>query len=73
MYKRQIEDIVEHSEAGISVSAAALSANPAALRNRIIRLVVQSEFGVGLTRAQTVEVARLVTDWSGQGLSLIHI
>jgi len=62
-----IEDIVEHAEAGISVSTAALAANPAALRNRVIRLVVQSEFGVGLTRAQTVEVARLVTDWSGQG------
>ncbi|WP_309065951.1 tRNA lysidine(34) synthetase TilS [Microbacterium sp.] len=62
-----IEDIVEHAEAGISVSAAALAANPAALRNRIIRLVVDSEFGVALTRAQTLEVARLVTDWSGQG------
>ncbi|GAA4481088.1 tRNA lysidine(34) synthetase TilS [Microbacterium panaciterrae] len=67
MIHETIEDIVEHAEAGISVSAAALAANPAALRNRIIRLVVQSEFGVGLTRRQTVEVARLVTDWSGQG------
>jgi tRNA(Ile)-lysidine synthase len=67
MIHETIEDIVEHAEAGISVSAAALAANPAALRNRVIRLVVQSEFGVGLTRAQTVEVARLVTDWSGQG------
>ncbi|MDQ4215196.1 tRNA lysidine(34) synthetase TilS [Microbacterium capsulatum] len=67
MIHETIEDIVEHAEAGISVSAAALAANPAALRNRIIRLVVQSEFGVGLTRRQTVEVARLVTDWAGQG------
>ena len=67
MIHETIEDIVEHAEAGISVSVAALAANPAALRNRIIRLVVQSEFGVGLTRTQTVEVARLVTDWSGQG------
>lgn len=67
MIHETIEDIVEHAEAGISVSAAALAANPAALRNRIIRLVVDSEFGVSLTRAQTVEVARLVTDWSGQG------
>ncbi len=67
MIHETIEDIVEHAEAGISVSAAALAANPAALRNRVIRLVVQSEFGVGLTRAQTVEVARLVTYWSGQG------
>lgn len=67
MIHETIEDIVEHAEAGISVSVAALAANPAALRNRIIRLVVDSEFGVSLTRAQTLEVARLVTDWSGQG------
>ncbi|UWF77752.1 MULTISPECIES: tRNA lysidine(34) synthetase TilS [Microbacterium] len=67
MIHETIEDIVEHAEAGISVSAAALAANPAALRNRIIRLVVHSEFGVSLTRRQTLEVARLVTDWSGQG------
>lgn len=62
-----IEDIVEHAEAGISVSVAALAANPAALRHRIIRLVVESEFGASLTRVQTLEVARLVTDWAGQG------
>lgn len=67
MIHETIEDIVEHAEAGISVSVAALAANPAALRNRIIRLVVDSEFGVALTRVQTVEVARLATDWSGQG------
>ncbi|MEW1963662.1 tRNA lysidine(34) synthetase TilS [Microbacterium sp. NPDC077644] len=67
MIHETIEDIVEHAEAGISVSVAALAANPAALRNRIIRLVVDSEFGVSLTRSQTLEVARLVTDWSGQG------
>lgn len=67
MIHETIEDIVEHAEAGISVSVAALAANPAALRNRIIRLVAHSEFGASLTRTQTVEVARLVTDWSGQG------
>ena len=67
MIEETIEDIVEHAEAGISVSVAALAANPAALRNRIIRLVVDSEFGVSLARVQTLEVARLVTDWSGQG------
>ncbi len=67
MIHETIEDIVEHAEAGISVSVAALAANPAALRNRIIRLVVDSEFGASLSRAQTIEVARLVTDWSGQG------
>ncbi|WP_231916144.1 tRNA lysidine(34) synthetase TilS [Microbacterium karelineae] len=62
-----IEDIVEHAEAGIAVSAAALAANPPALRGRIIRHVVQSEFGSSLTRTQTLEVARLATDWHGQG------
>ncbi|WP_109209622.1 MULTISPECIES: tRNA lysidine(34) synthetase TilS [Microbacterium] len=67
MIDETIEDIVEHAEAGISVSAAALAANPAALRNRIIRHVVASEFHESLTRSQTLEVARLVTDWSGQG------
>lgn len=67
MIHETIEDIVEHAEAGISVSVPALAANPAALRNRIIRLVAHSEFGASLTRTQTLEVARLVTDWSGQG------
>lgn len=67
MIQETIEDIVEHAEAGISVSVAALAANPTALRNRIIRLVAHSEFGASLTRTQTVEVARLITDWSGQG------
>jgi tRNA(Ile)-lysidine synthase len=67
MIDETIEDIVEHAEAGISVSAAALAANPAALRNRIIRHVVAAEFGTSLTRLQTVEVARLATEWAGQG------
>jgi tRNA(Ile)-lysidine synthase len=67
MIDETIEDIVEHAEAGISVSVAALAANPAALRHRIIRHVVSSEFGESLTRVQTVETARLVTDFSGQG------
>jgi tRNA(Ile)-lysidine synthase len=67
MIDETIEDIVEHAEAGIAVSASALAANPAALRNRIIRHVVASEFHVSLTRSQTLEVARLVTDWAGQG------
>jgi tRNA(Ile)-lysidine synthase len=67
MIEETIEDIVEHSEAGIAVSVAALAANPPALRHRIIRHVVHSEFGVALTRVQTLEVARLVTAWTGQG------
>jgi tRNA(Ile)-lysidine synthase len=67
MIDETIEDIVEHAEAGIAVSVAALAANPPALRHRIIRHVVAAEFGESLTRAQTLEVARLVTAWSGQG------
>lgn len=67
MIEETIEDIVEHAEAGIAVSVAALAANPPALRHRIIRHVVASEFHVSLTRTQTLEVARLVTDWRGQG------
>jgi len=72
MIHETIEDIVEHAEAGISVSVAALAANPAALRHRIIRLVAGSEFGASLSRSQTLEVARLVTDWSGQGPIDLH-
>ena len=60
------EDLAEHAEAGISLDARALLANPPALRQRLIRLAVASEFGVALSRAQTLEVARLVTDWHGQ-------
>jgi tRNA(Ile)-lysidine synthase len=62
-----VEELCEPAEAGIAVSVGALAANPAALRQRIIRHVVASEFGISLSRTQTLEVARLVTDWHGQG------
>ena len=62
-----IEEIVEPAEAGIAVQSGALFANPAALRNRIIRYVARAEFGVQLTRQHTLEVAKLVTDYKGQG------
>ncbi|AMB57567.1 tRNA lysidine(34) synthetase TilS [Microterricola viridarii] len=61
-----IEEICEPAEAGIAVSVAALAANPAALRQRVIRFVVHSEFGVTLERVHTLAIARLVTDWHGQ-------
>ncbi|PZE63486.1 tRNA lysidine(34) synthetase TilS [Curtobacterium sp. MCBD17_021] len=61
------EDLAEHSEAGISLSVPELAANPPALRQRLVRLAVESEFGVTLSRLQTLEVCRLVTDWRGQG------
>lgn len=67
LIEETIEDLVEPAEAGIAISVAALAANPAALRHRIVRHVAASEFHVSLTRAQTLEVVRLVTDWRGQG------
>jgi len=67
MTEEVAEDLAEHVDAGISLPVAALAANPPALRHRLIRLAVASEFGVHLTRERTLEVARLVTDWHGQG------
>ncbi|MEJ6489109.1 tRNA lysidine(34) synthetase TilS [Leucobacter sp. USCH14] len=67
MVAEQIEEIVEHAEAGIAVSVAALAANPAALRHRIIRRVAEAEFGRELSREHTLAVAALVTHWRGQG------
>lgn len=61
------EELVELAEGGCSLPVAWLVANPAALRNRVIRLVARSEFGVSLSRTHTLEVARLATDWHGQG------
>jgi tRNA(Ile)-lysidine synthase len=67
MAEEVLEELVELEEAGLSVGVAVLAANPPALRQRIIRAVVAHEFHVSLSRAQTLEVARLVTDWHGQG------
>ncbi|PZE77893.1 tRNA lysidine(34) synthetase TilS [Curtobacterium sp. MCBD17_019] len=61
------EELAEHAEAGIAVSVSGLATNPPALRQRLVRLAVEGEFGVVLSRLQTLEVCRLVTDWSGQG------
>jgi tRNA(Ile)-lysidine synthase len=62
-----IEELADIADGGISLPVATLEANPAALRQRLIRLAVASEFHVSLSRAQTLEVAKLVTDWHGQG------
>ncbi|MBN9605761.1 MAG: tRNA lysidine(34) synthetase TilS [Actinomycetales bacterium] len=67
MADETLEDLVELEEAGLSLGVAALAANPPALRQRMLRRAVEHEFGVGLTRAQTLELVRLVTDWHGQG------
>ncbi|WP_165063311.1 tRNA lysidine(34) synthetase TilS [Marisediminicola senii] len=62
-----IEELAEHAEAGIALPVASLASNPPALRQRLVRLVVHGEFHRTLSRAQTLEVCRLVTDWHGQG------
>jgi tRNA(Ile)-lysidine synthase len=67
MIEEFIEEICEPAEAGLSVDVGPLAANPAALRNRIIRLVARGEFGVSLSRSHTLAIASLVTDWRGQG------
>ncbi|WP_167042523.1 tRNA lysidine(34) synthetase [Salinibacterium sp. ZJ454] len=61
------EELAEIAEGGISLPVGALAANPPALRHRLIRLAVLSEFHVSLSRQHTLEIARLVTDWHGQG------
>ena len=60
------EELADLAASGISLPVRALASNPAALRQRLIRLAVESEFHVSLSRAQTLEVARLVTHWHGQ-------
>lgn len=62
-----LEEIAEHAEAGIALPIAALVSQPAAIRQRVIRLAVDHEFGVSLSRAHTLAAARLATDWHGQG------
>jgi tRNA(Ile)-lysidine synthase len=61
------EELAEFIDGGIAVPVSALAANPPAVRQRLIRFVVHSEFGVSLSRAHTLEIARLVTEWHGQG------
>lgn len=59
-------DLAELAEGGIALPVAALAANPRAVVHRLIRLAVEDEFHVTLSRAQTLAVARLVFDWHGQ-------
>ena len=61
-----IEEICEPAEAGIAVSVGVLAANPPAVRQRIVRYIVESEFGVSLERVHTLAVLGLVTAWHGQ-------
>ena len=60
-------EAAELAEGGIALDVGVLAANPPALAHRLIRLAVEDEFGVVLSRERTLEVARLVADWHGQG------
>ena len=52
--------------AGVRLEARGLAANPAAVRQRIVRFAVERAFGVSLERVHTLAVLGLVTDWHGQ-------
>ncbi|MEO6828149.1 MAG: tRNA lysidine(34) synthetase TilS [Microbacteriaceae bacterium] len=56
----------QEPDGSIALDVRGLESDPAALRQRIIRLVVGNEFGVWLHRVHTVAVAGLITDWHGQ-------
>jgi tRNA(Ile)-lysidine synthase len=64
--EEMVEELADLAESGIALPVRALASNPEALRQRLIRLAVESEFHVSLSRGHTLEVARLVTHWHGQ-------
>jgi tRNA(Ile)-lysidine synthase len=61
-----VEKIREPVDAGAGLSAGELAAAPAALRQRVIRLVAAGDFDVALERSHTLAIARLATHWHGQ-------
>lgn len=61
-------EIIGHDEQGrITLDVGGLVTQPAALRQRICRLVAEQGFGVSLSRAHTMAVSALATEWRGQG------
>lgn len=60
-------EVAELAEAGIALPVELLTTNPRALVHRLIRLAVEDEFAIVLSRAHTLAVAALVYDWHGQG------
>jgi tRNA(Ile)-lysidine synthase len=61
-----IELTTQTEDGAVALDVRGLEADPPALRQRIIRLVVSNEFGVALERVHTLAVAELVTNWHGQ-------
>ena len=61
-------EIIDRDATGrITLDVGGLVTQPAALRQRICRLVAEQGFGVSLTRAHTMAVSSLATEWRGQG------
>ncbi len=52
---------------GHALGVGPLASLPSAARAQAIREAARDAFGASLTRERTLEVARLVTDWHGQG------
>jgi tRNA(Ile)-lysidine synthase len=61
-----LELTTQTDDGAVALDVRGLEADPPALRQRIIRLVVSAEFGVSLHRVHTIAVAGLITDWHGQ-------
>ena len=62
------EEVVGLTEDGrLTLDVGGLAANPPALRQRILRFAARSEYGVSLSRAHTLAISALVSDWHGQG------
>jgi tRNA(Ile)-lysidine synthase len=61
-----LELTTQTEDGAVALDVRGLEADPPALRQRIIRLVVSNEFGVALERVHTLAVAQLVTNWHGQ-------
>jgi tRNA(Ile)-lysidine synthase len=63
-----VEEVVGLTDDGrLTLDVGGLAGNPAALRQRILRYAAASEYGVSLSRAHTLAISALVTDWHGQG------
>lgn len=61
-------EIIDTDATGrITLDIGGLVSQPAALRQRICRLVAEQGFGVSLSRAHTMAVTSLATEWRGQG------
>lgn len=62
------EELVSQDDSGaVRLDVRSLANDPAAIRQRIVRLVVLNEFGVSLSSAHTRAIMERVTQWHGQG------